>query len=124
MKHQQPKRVGNDIHGTKYVFTLPLTNGNTEKVTLEPSGQATHWWRKGGLFGNKIIEIGSEGCYSWVDSNPNKLIKKVKSNKVILCDSGACIFGSQVFFNQISCVSGPCVVPMVIDRKEWVDSGC
>lgn len=119
MTHQQPKRVGNNIHGTRYVFTLPLSNGSTEKVTLDPSGQATHWWSKGGLFGNKIIEIGSEVCYSWIDSNPNKMLKKIKSNKIILCDSGTCIFGSQVVFNQVSCVSEPCVIPMVIDRKEW-----
>lgn len=120
MTHKPCKRVGNNLEGTRYVFTLTLKDGSTEKCTLEPSGSATDWWQKVGLFGRKIQELGSDvwGC---TDSNPKKFMDNVNSGGFILCDSGKGINGHQVILDKIDCKSEPCSVPMEITRKEMVD---
>lgn len=122
MKHQTPKRIGDNIHGTRYIFTIPLKNGDIEKIILEPKASATSYFSKG-FFGN-INERGSQGCWSYLDSDPHTLMKQINDGEFILCDSGKGFSGNQIDKENISCVSELCIIPMEITRQELSDSDC
>lgn len=124
MAHKPCKRVGNNLEGTRYIFTLQLKGGGEEKVTIQPRGSATHWYEKVGLFKKRIREIGSNDCFGYIDSDPEKFMNNVNAGGFILCDSGNGINGHQIVIDAISCISEPCSVPMEITRKERVDCEC
>lgn len=122
-KHKHPERVGNNIVGTRYIFTLPLKDGGEKKATLEPGGSATHWWCWVGFWRKRVHEMGSEGCWSTFDSDPNGFMKKLNKGEFVLCDDGTGVNGHQVKLDKITVISEDCTVPMKIERAEMVDTG-